>query len=73
MGQGQPGPGTPSPKLDDAGPIVHRLMGLPVAADTSLKPASGATQFALLCSVLDHCATREAPATKFLMLINCLA
>jgi hypothetical protein len=33
------------------------LMGLPVEASRGIEPASVATQLALLCSVLDRCAT----------------
>ena len=51
----------------------HCLMGLPFADSTGIDPASVATPFALRCSVLDCCAIREAPSTKFLMLINFLA
>ena len=33
-------------------------MGLPVEAGTGIEPASVATQLALLCSVLERCATQ---------------
>jgi hypothetical protein len=56
-------PAKPSPNSDNAGPIVRRLIGLPVVAGTCLEPASVATLFALQCSLLDRCATRDTPCT----------
>jgi hypothetical protein len=49
-------PVKPSPNPDNAGPIVHRPMGLP-------EPGSIVAQLALRCSALDHCATLEAQGT----------
>ena len=69
MGQGHPG--RPNPSLPySATPIVHRFMGVLVAASTGLEPASVATQFALQCSVFDYDATQEAPSTKILNLLK---
>ena len=48
----------PSTNPDDAGPIVCRPMGLPVAAS-----CDRAWTWTRISNVIDHCATREALAT----------
>jgi hypothetical protein len=49
-------PAKPSPNPDDAGPIVHRLMGVLVAGRAWTQThKSLVAQLALRCGALDHC------------------